>query len=312
MAALTLTIEPDEFLGLSALVDLDRASNGGNAGSGADAEVVGLARTLMRGALADKLQDAGLPWPWAPSAEAVRQRAAEAAAPASGVRKLMANKKAQKDAMYIWAVAFAVVLWGGYARAWKWTGFQANGQLWDWLSLLLLPVVIGTIPLWMQDRGYIGKNRRVIYGVFIVAWIGFVIAGYAIPLNWTGFRGQTLWNWFGLLLLPAALATTMALPSMRIGLPQVFRSMRLYQKAIIAALAVGWVVTVIGGYALRWRWTGYSGNTLWDWLGLLLLPLLVPTVLNPALFRWISGNADERASRARAATVTPAAAAADR
>jgi hypothetical protein len=127
MAALTLTIEPDEFLGLSALVDLDRASNGGNAGSGADAEVVGLARTLMRGALADKLQDAGLPWPWAPSAEAVRQRAAEAAAPASGVRKLMANKKAQKDAMYIWAVAFAVVLWGGYARAWKWTGFQANG-----------------------------------------------------------------------------------------------------------------------------------------------------------------------------------------
>lgn len=33
MAALTFTIEPDEFLGLSALVDLDRASNGGNAGS---------------------------------------------------------------------------------------------------------------------------------------------------------------------------------------------------------------------------------------------------------------------------------------
>jgi hypothetical protein len=138
MAALTFTIEPDEFLGLSALVDLDRASNAGNAGTGADADVVGLARTLTRGALADKLRDAGLPW--APSAEAVRQRTAEAAAPASGMRKLMASKKAQKDAMYILAVAFAVVLWGGYARGWKWTGFQASGQLWDWLGLLLLPV----------------------------------------------------------------------------------------------------------------------------------------------------------------------------
>jgi hypothetical protein len=43
--------------------------------------------------------------------------------------------------------------------------------------------------------------------------------------------------------------------------------------AIIAALATGWIVTVIGGYALRWTWTGYPGHTLWDWLGM-LLPLV--------------------------------------
>jgi hypothetical protein len=84
-------------------------------------------------------------------------------------------------------------LWGGYIRGWQWTGFRLNGQLWDWLTLLLLPVVLGTIPLWIQDKEYIGKSRRGIYAAAITAWTGFVMAGYLIPLNWTGFRGQTLW-----------------------------------------------------------------------------------------------------------------------
>ena len=72
----TFTIEPDEFLGLSALVDLGRAANGSGAGT------VTEAKTLMRRALADKLEDAGLPW--APSAEAVKRAVAEAAEPPSG------------------------------------------------------------------------------------------------------------------------------------------------------------------------------------------------------------------------------------
>ena len=40
---------------------------------------------------------------------------------------------------------------------------------------------------------------------------------------------------------------------------------------------------VLGGYLGRWSWTGFTGNTLWDWLHLLLLPLLLPTVIVPAL-----------------------------
>lgn len=294
----TFTIEPDEFLGLSALVDLGRAADGGGgAGTGAVTE----ARTLMRRALADKLEDAGLPW--APSADAVKQAVAEAAEPPSGMRRLMANKKMRKDAAYALAVAVLVTLWGGYAQGWKWTGFQKNDQLWNWLTLLLLPVAIAAIPLWIQDRDYISRGRRVIYGVLIVAWTGFVIAGYLVPLNWTGFRGQTLWDWFELLLLPAALATTMALTSMRLPLPKVLRSLRPYQKGIMAVLAAGWVVTVIGGYVLGWTWTGYARNTLWDWLQLLLLPLLFPTILLPALLNWVSGNAAERASQAHEAAV---------
>jgi hypothetical protein len=290
--AISFTIEPDEFLGLSALVDLGQTANGGGT------DTVTEAKTLMRRALADKLEDAGLPW--APSAEAVKQRAAGAAEPDTAVRRLMGSKRMRKDAAYALAAAMLVALWGGYARGWNWTGFRANGQLWDWLQLLLLPVVIGTIPLWIRNRDYISRIRRVTYAVVIVAWTGFVIAGYLVPLNWTGFGGQTLWDWFELLLLPAALAAT---TGMRVPLPKVLRSLRRYQKGIIAALAVGWIVTVIGGYALRWTWTGYAGNTLWDWVQLLLLPLVFPTILLPALLKWVSGNAAGRASEAHEAVV---------
>lgn len=60
MASLTCIIEPDEFLGLNALVELDKAANGGNPGTGADADAVSKAKALMRTALAGKLREAGL------------------------------------------------------------------------------------------------------------------------------------------------------------------------------------------------------------------------------------------------------------
>jgi hypothetical protein len=311
MTVLRFTIVPDEFLGLSALIEPDGADDGGDTGSA----VVSKARALMRGALADKLQEIGLPW--APSAEAVKKCAAEAAEPTSGMRALMGNKKVRKYGTSVVAVAALVVLWGGYHLGWSWTGFRKNG-LWEWLSLLLLPVALGTIPLWIQDRDYISRPRRVAYGVVIVAWTGFVIAGYLIPsLNWTGFQNQKLWDWLVLILLPVALTTTMALTSSRVRSSKA-RSLRPYQKGLIVALAVGWIVTVIGGYLLRWRWTGYAGHAahaghggygsytgkyLWDWLTLLLAPLVFPTILLPALLKWVSGNAARRASEARKAPV---------
>ena len=294
MAVLTFTTEPDEFLGLSALIALDGADGGGDTGSA----LVSKARALMRGALAGKLQEIGLPW--APSAAAVKKRAAEAAEPASGMRALMGNKNVRKYGTSIVAVAALVVLWGGYVRGWNWTGFQTNDQLWKWLQLLLLPVALGTIPLWIQDREYISRPRRVAYGVVIVAWTGFVIAGYLVPLNWTGFPHKMLWDWFVLILLPVALTSTMALTSSRVRSSKA-RSLRPYQKGLIAALAVGWIVTVIGGYHLHWTWTGYAGSDLWDWLTLLLAPLVFPTILLPALLKWVSGNAARRASEARKA-----------
>jgi hypothetical protein len=145
MTPLTCTIEPDELLGLSALAELDRAAADGGTGTSA----VRMAKALMRTALADKLEQAGLPW--APSAEAAGQRPAQAAAPASAMRRIAGNGKARKAAAWVAAAVLAVTLWGGYTRGWQWTGFRGNNQLWDWLTLLLLPVALGAIPLWIQD-----------------------------------------------------------------------------------------------------------------------------------------------------------------
>ena len=207
MTSLTCTIEPDELLGLSALVELDKAAADGSTGTGTGA--ISTAKALMRTALADKLEQAGLPW--APSAEAASKRAAQAAAPASAMRRITGNGKARKAAAWVAAAALAVTLWGGYTRGLAMDRLPGNNQLWDWLTLLLLPVALGTIPLWIQDKDYIGKGRRIIYAAAIAAWTGLVIAGYLIPLNWTGFRGQTLWAWLNLLVLPAAVTITMAL-----------------------------------------------------------------------------------------------------
>ena len=298
MASLTFTIELDEFRGLGALVELDKAAAGGALGTGTDADAASKAKALMRTALAGELQEAGLPW--APSAEAAMKCAAGVAEPASGIRRIMRNETMRKAAGYMVAAVSLVVLWGGYSRGWQWTGFGENGQVWDWLTLLLLPVVLGTIPLWIQYKRFIGKGRRVIYAVVAVAWTGFVIAGYLLPITWTGFSGQKLWNWLGLLVLPAAVTTAMTLFDM--SARGVKTRLSPYQTAIIATLATGWLVTVIGGYALQWEWTGYAGKALWDWLGL-LLPLVFPIILLPPLAQWVSGNAARRARAAQEAAV---------
>jgi hypothetical protein len=305
----TLAIEPDELLGLTALAELDKA-DGGKIGADAVTE----ARTLMRRALADKLDETGLPW--APSPEIVRQRA-EAAEPEGAVLRLARNGKVRKVAAYVLAVAALVVLWGGYAHGWQWTGLRANGQLWDWLSLLLLPVVLGTIPLWMQDKKYVSHRRRVLYGAAVGAWIAFVIAGYLVPLNWAGFRDQKLADWLQLLLIPAAVTVTMAMISRRGRLPR-GRWLGPYHVGIAAALVSGWIITLIGGYRLGWTWTGYGAypqpphpqlGNLWDWLAL-LLPIVLPVLLLPPLVKWVTGDAAGRAEKAEEAIVAGTAAAA--
>jgi len=288
-----LQLEPDELLGLNALVELSRARNPG-ASSAAEADADGKAHDLLRAALSDELEAAGLPW--APSAEVVRDRVAVAAQAPGGVRGLLASEKVRKYGLSALAVIVLVLLWGGYGSHWQWTGFAGNGQLWDWLHLLLLPVVLGTIPLWIQHPEYVGTARRTVYVIAIAAWIGFVLAGYLIPLNWTGFPGNTLWDWFELILLPLALATFRFWPSLGSSLSP-------YHKGSVAALSATWIITLIGGYGLRWTWTGYPGNTLWDWLQLLLAPLALPTIVLPAMIKWASGDIAGRAQAARTAAI---------
>jgi uncharacterized protein YjbI with pentapeptide repeats len=42
---------------------------------------------------------------------------------------------------------------------------------------------------------------------------------------------------------------------------------------VIVALAI--VTAIVGGYALGWAWTGFAKQTLWDWLDLLIIPIVL-------------------------------------
>jgi hypothetical protein len=291
MSVMTITIDPDELLGLSAVAELGEVTREDDG----EADPASTAKVLMHTGLAARLDELGLPW--APSAEVVHNRAAgvpepDDSRPPGALRRFIEDARVRKYGTTVLLVAALVVLWGGYIQGWEWTGFPANNQLWDWLHLLLLPVVFGTLPLWIQHADYMSRTRRATYLAAIAAFIGFVLVGYLAPLAWTGFPGNTLWNWFELIVLPVALISVRAWPSAG-------RPVHAQQKAGIALLALAWVVTLIGGYVAKWSWTGYPGNTLWDWLQLLLLPLVFPAILLPAMLKWVSGNAAELAEKAR-------------
>ncbi|HTR92767.1 MAG TPA: hypothetical protein VMI73_13630 [Trebonia sp.] len=294
MTAVTLTIEPDALLGLNALVELSRAGDrdagdaAAAAGTATETDAVGKAQDLLRAAIASKLDAASLPW--APSRETVLDALTRPGRSPRAARRLTENAKVRRSGLSALAVVVLVLLWGGYGDGWRWTGFAGNGQLWDWLHLLLLPVVLGTFPLWIRHREYISPARRLAYAIAIAAWIAFVVAGYLVPLNWTGFAGNTLWDWFELIIFPVALTTWKMWPSLG-------KTLTAYQRAAIAILTSAWIITIIGGYWLSWAWTGYSGNTLWDWLQLLLAPIVFPSIVIPTMVRWVSGDAAGQAKR---------------
>jgi hypothetical protein len=179
-------------------------------------------------------------------------------------------------------VALAVLLWGGYVRHWAWTGFGDNDTLWDWLELVLLPTAVATLPLWLRKRPLVHRRGRIGLATALAAFAALVVAGYLVPLPWTGFRGNTLWDWLNLLVLPVVLVF--------LGpWTEVATRLRDHPRRHLVALAVAaFVALAVAGYTIPMLWTGFPGNTLWDWLQLLLLPLLVPTVLGPALLRWIA------------------------
>jgi uncharacterized membrane protein YedE/YeeE len=155
MAALVVSLEPDELQGLRAITEVEAAAGG------READLRWSAMTLMHAALEARLEELGLRWN--PSPEAVQKRAALEMRPAGSVIALMQNDRARKLVVSGLAVAALIVLWGGYIQGWTWTGFQGNEQLWEWLHLLLLPVVVGTLPLWIQHPEYMSRTRRLMY-----------------------------------------------------------------------------------------------------------------------------------------------------
>lgn len=171
----------------------------------------------------------------------------------------------------------ATLLWGGYLQHWSWIGISGHtATLWDWLNLLLLPLAVSILPIWVKrSEKLTPRHKSAALGVGAALGLT-VVLGYAIPWAWTGFRGNTLWDWLELLALPLAVVLIPAYNDLR-------KAWRAKHTAIaLAALAVA-LVPVLGGYLAGWAWTGFRDNTLWDWLHLLLLPLVVPVVLVPVM-----------------------------
>ena len=308
----TVTIElgEDELLGAHLLARMDGVDR--RDGVGFDRVL----RSSLRHGLADRLAAAGIAWP--PTADAmeladrVGGELASAAPGADGpgsadadmadaAPKVARTARVRRSPAWlgrnvalcaVFVLAFAVLLVGGYALHWSWTGFRANNQLWDWMQLLLLPVVLATFPLWLSFSRYISPARRRILGAALLGLALFVLVGYVNPLTWTGFRGETLWNWLTLIILPVSIVTVRVWS-------QSGRDLHRVHVAGAIVICAALVTTIIGGYGAGWSWTGYEGNTVWDWLTLVLAPAAVATILAPALARLLTGAADKRAERDR-------------
>jgi len=169
-------------------------------------------------------------------------------------------------------LGFVLIVAAGYAFKWRWTGFNKDDQLWDLMHVVLLPVVLATLPLWYQTRERWVVGWRWVLGVVVAAFVVVIIGGYTLSWTWTGFPGNTFWDWLELLALPVVVTF----------LPLWFEThatMAREWRLALGVLLVGFVVVVIGGYQLNWAWTGFQGNTFRDWLSLLIVPFLLPASL---------------------------------
>jgi len=201
-------------------------------------------------------------------------------------------------------LALALVLWGGYSHTWPWTGINGRtATLWDWLHLLLLPLVFAALPTWVRRDTRMDPRTKSIATSGLVVFAIVVLAGYTIPWAWTGFRGNTVWDWLGLVVLPVTLLLMPWFAELR-------GDWRRHHTVVTAIVLAVFATVVLGGYLGHWSWTGFTGNTLWDWMHLLLLPLLLPTVIVPALTPMaigrvvVVGEAQDETTTSTAVSVT--------
>jgi hypothetical protein len=198
----------------------------------------------------------------------------------SSEARALSSRRASPGRIGVFAAAtaaFAIVLWGGYSHRWSWTGINGHtATLWDWLHLLLLPVAVGVLPIWVSRTTRVTRSYKRLVLTLTGAFALLVLIGYTVPWAWTGFAGNKLWDWLQLLALPLAVALTPVYAELRTAWAGRHSMMALLGSVVFAAV-------VLGGYLVPWAWTGFTGNTLWDWLHLLLLPLLIPVLVVPAL-----------------------------
>jgi hypothetical protein len=188
------------------------------------------------------------------------------------------------------AVLVACLIVGGYGMGWAWTGLSRAVTLWEWLQALLLPVALGLAPVLLLHHDRMRTGHRALLVALLAAFALLVAVGYLVPLPWTGFSGHTLWDWFELTLLP--LTVTAA--------PVWVRAIGVRPRHLVVGGVGGTVFAafVLAGYAVPLAWTGFVDNTAWDWVKLLLLPALIPTVVIPLLTSKVRESLVEEPHRA--------------
>lgn len=113
-------------------------------------------------------------------------------------------------------LVLAIVLVGGYVEHWAWTGYrnQKDHQprtLWDWLGVSVLPLAVALTPAWLRTRGRLRREWRVA-ALLTATLLGLLaLGGYLLHWTWTGFTGNTLYDWLQLFLVPCALPMAFAL-----------------------------------------------------------------------------------------------------
>jgi hypothetical protein len=96
---------------------------------------------------------------------------------------------------------FALLTVDGYGFGWAWTGFPGK-SLWDWLHLLLFPVVLVFLPDWFQKGTPFGRTGAIATAILFPAFFLVVLGGYYGRWSWTGFTGNTFRAWLDLLIAP--------------------------------------------------------------------------------------------------------------
>jgi hypothetical protein len=179
-------------------------------------------------------------------------------------------------------IALGVILWGGYTQGWEWTGVSEKDTLWHWMQLLMVPIAFAALPGVLRDHRTMHLERKLLMLASMLFFVGFIIVSYLAPWDWTGFTGNTLWDWLSLLLLPIAITSVRFL--------RAERTLTWAHFASAAVFLAGFGVLILFGYIEPWDWTGFAGNTVLDWVQLLILPILFPTVVVPAAAAWLTAK----------------------
>ena len=118
------------------------------------------------------------------------------------VRLLMgAPPRVGRSVALVGMVLLAGLILAGYGEDWSWTGFPGKA-LWDWLSLMLFPVVAIVLPEWIRRGEPFGARARATAMVALGAFAVLVIGGYHWGWRWTGFTGNTFRDWLDLMIAP--------------------------------------------------------------------------------------------------------------